>query len=178
MPNRVFTTQEREDVSAVSMLSDPLNVDHTRWTTKHTQLIKLASSYPKVDRIFVHPAIKQILCDQAGSDRQWLANVRPWWGHYYHFHIRLDCPRGVANCKGQKPATGDDGCGRELDEWFTQLNRAELKPPKSDDEEKPTLRLANLPPQCRAVLTAGDAKFTRRVVSDKPAGPPPLHFER
>jgi penicillin-insensitive murein endopeptidase len=65
MPNRVLTPQEREDVSAISMLSDPLNVDREMWTPTHTQLIKLASSYPEVERIFVHPAIKQVLCDQA-----------------------------------------------------------------------------------------------------------------
>ena len=177
MPNRTLSSQEREDISAISMLSDPLNVDRTRWTAMHTQLIKLASSYPEVDRIFVHPAIKQMLCDQAGNDRLWLAKVRPWWGHYYHFHVRLGCPEGTGSCNGQKPVNGDDGCGRELDDWFTQLNQAELNSRKSDDEEKPTLRLANLPPQCRAVLTAGNAKFTRRVVSDKPAGPPPPHFE-
>ena len=68
MPNRTLSSQEREDISAISMLSDPLNVDRTRWTATHTQLIKLASSYPEVDRIFVHPAIKQVLCDQGGND--------------------------------------------------------------------------------------------------------------
>jgi len=30
-----------------------------------------------------------MLCDQAGRDRGWLAKVRPWWGHYYHFHVRM-----------------------------------------------------------------------------------------
>ena len=96
--------------------------------------------------------------------------VRPWWGHYYHFHIRLGCPRGAGSCKGQAPVTADDGCGAELDNWFTRLNQAELQPAKPDDEQKPMLRLADLPPQCRAVLTAGGAEFKRRMVSDKPAG--------
>ena len=176
MPSRVLTPQEREEMSAISMLRDPLNVDRARWTPMHTQLIKLASSYPEVERIFVHPAIKQMLCDQAGGDRLWLAKVRPWWGHYYHFHIRLGCPRGAGSCRGQAPVTADDGCGAELDNWFTRLNQAELQPAKPDDEQKPTLRLADLPPQCRAVLTAGGAEFKRRMVSDKPAGPPPPRF--
>jgi penicillin-insensitive murein endopeptidase len=47
------------------MLRDPLNVDRDRWTPMHTQLIKLASSYPEVDVSSFHPAIKQMLCDQA-----------------------------------------------------------------------------------------------------------------
>ena len=67
LPNRLFTRQEREDMIAVSMLRDPLNVDLSRWTPLHTRLIKLAASYPEVERIFVHPAIKQVLCDQAGN---------------------------------------------------------------------------------------------------------------
>ena len=92
MPNRLLTRQEREDMMAVSMLRDPLNVDLSRWTPLHTRLIKLAASYPEVERIFVHPAIKQVLCDQAGRNRAWLSKVRPWWGHYYHFHVRIACP--------------------------------------------------------------------------------------
>lgn len=44
----------------------PFNVDLNLWTLLHTRLIKLAASYRAVERIFVHPAIKQVLCDQAG----------------------------------------------------------------------------------------------------------------
>ena len=91
MPNRVLSRSERENMTAVSMLRDPLNVDRGLWTPTHTRLIKLAASYPQVERIFVHPAIKQALCDQAGQDRAWLNKVRPWWGHYYHFHVRIVC---------------------------------------------------------------------------------------
>ena len=72
MPNRVLTRSERENMTAVSMLRDPLNVDRDIWTMTHTRLIKLAASYAEVERIFVHPAIKQALCDQAGQDRAWL----------------------------------------------------------------------------------------------------------
>jgi hypothetical protein len=50
MPNRLLTRQEREDMMAVSMLRDPLNVDLSRWTPLHTRLIKLAASYPEVER--------------------------------------------------------------------------------------------------------------------------------
>jgi penicillin-insensitive murein DD-endopeptidase len=96
------------------MLKDPLTVDPDKWTPLHTKLIKRAASYSEVDRIFVHPAIKKVLCEQAGKDRAWLAKVRPWWNHYYHFHVRLTCPPGAEGCEGQKPVSGDDGCGKEL----------------------------------------------------------------
>jgi len=108
MPNRLLMRQEREDMMAVSMLRDPLNVDLSRWTPLHTRLIKLAASYPEVERIFVHPAINQVLCDQAGRDRAWLSKVRPWWGRHYHFHVRIACPPGDAYCRGQAPVAGGD----------------------------------------------------------------------
>jgi penicillin-insensitive murein endopeptidase len=60
MPNRVLTAKEREDLMATSMLKDPFTVDMKLWTPLHTRLIKRAASYPEVERIFVHPAIKQL----------------------------------------------------------------------------------------------------------------------
>ena len=96
------------------MLKDPFTVDPDKWTPLHTKLIKRAASYPEVDRIFVHPAIKKVLCEQAGNDRRWLAKVRPWWNHYYHFHVRVKCPPGASDCEAQKPLNSGDGCGQEL----------------------------------------------------------------
>jgi penicillin-insensitive murein endopeptidase len=181
MPNRVLTRQEREEMTAISMLKDPFIVDPTLWMPVHTRLIKLAASYPEVERIFVHPAIKQVLCVQAGRDRAWLAKVRPWWGHYYHFHIRIACPPGSIGCEGQSPISPGDGCGAELDDWFRKLRQAESYPatPGPPQPANPQLTLDDLPSECRTVLTAGgavargaDAVRVQTFV-DKPAGPPP-----
>ena len=70
----------------------------------------------------LHPAIKKVLCEQAGHDRGWLAKVRPWW-NYYHFHVRVTCPPGASDCEGQKPVSSDDGCGQELTNWFANLKK-------------------------------------------------------
>jgi penicillin-insensitive murein endopeptidase len=177
MPNRLLTSQEREEMTAVSMLRDPFNVDLQLWTPVHTRLIRLAASYREVERIFVHPAIKQVLCDQAGRDRGWLSKVRPWWGHYYHFHVRIACPAGSAGCRAQPPVTNDDGCGAELDAWFARLLQAERQPnnpAKPSATERP-LALGDLPNECRTVLALGSeaAPAPRRTAVDKPAGPPP-----
>ena len=126
MPDRTLTPQEREDMSAVSMLKDPFTVDPDKWTPLHMKLIKRAASYPEVDRIFVHPAIKKVLCEEAGRDRAWLAKVRPWWNHYYHFHVRLTCPPGAEGCEAQKSVSGDDGCGKELEDWYAMLKKAAI----------------------------------------------------
>lgn len=184
MPNRVLSSTEREEISAVSMLKDPFTVDMRLWSPLHTRLIKRAASYSEVARIFVHPAIKQVLCDQAGGDRAWLAKVRPWWGHYYHFHVRIACPRASVGCEGQNPVTGDDGCGAELDTWFKRLQQAEMQPPRPGKPAPATapLGLDALPKECRTVLTFGHnpassaAAARMRAAADRSAGPPPPHL--
>lgn len=180
MLNRMLSPQEREDMMAVSMLRDPFNVDLDQWRPVHTDLIKLAASFPEVDRIFVHPAIKQVLCDQAGRDRAWLSKVRPWWGHYYHFHVRLTCPR-ESSCRGQPPVPRGDGCGAELDEWFDKLRQSEAQPtrPAKPAPAQRQVTLNDLPSECRTVLTHGTngIRVQRQMATDKPAGPPPPHFQ-
>lgn len=179
MPHRRLTREEREEMTAVSMLRDPFNVDRKLWTPIYTRLLKLAASYPEVDRIFVHPAIKQALCDQAGRDRAWLSKVRPWWGHYYHFHVRLACPPRNG-CRSQSPAPQGDGCKAELDEWFARLVEAEFEHDRRAPATRPNrgLMLGDLPKECRAVLTwGGPVASVGRLANDKPAGPPPPRLQ-
>lgn len=160
MPDRTLTPQEREDVIAASMLKDPFNVDPAVFTPQHVKLIKRAASYPQLARIFAHPAIKRALCEQAGKDRAWLAKVRPWWNHFYHFHVRLSCPPGMESCGNQPPVGGEDGCGTELTEWYKMLRESELwaaTPPNPDAPPPPKkyLGLGDLPAECKTVLNAG-----------------------
>ena len=187
MPDRVLTPVERENMSAVSMLKDPFTVDPDKWTPLNTKLIKRAASYPEVDRIFVHPAIKKVLCEQAGSDRGWLTKVRPWWNHYYHFHVRLTCPPGAEGCEGQKPLTGDDGCGQELANWYVMLKKAAIATPSPPETKpwpgKPHLKLSDLPRECGTVLTSGGFEppstadalppAALQALASKESGPPP-----
>lgn len=161
MPDRRLSRKERENMSAVFMLTkDHLAVNRAVWTDNHARLIKRAASFREVQRILVHPAIKKELCRVAGSDRAWLAKVRPVWGHNYHFHIRLRCTPGLGACRPQKEPQNDDGCGAELDEWYTRLH-ARLKPkPKqpagqrAKPRERRWLEMADLPAQCKTVLSA------------------------
>ena len=130
MPDRTLTPQEREDMTAQSMLKDPFSVDPSIFTLGHVKLIKRAASYPQVARIFVHPAIKKALCQmapQAGKNAAWLGKVRPWWNHHYHFHVRLSCPPGAEGCEDQKPTTGDNGCGQELTTWYAMLKKSAIE---------------------------------------------------
>src|SRR5215510_11224082 len=120
MPERRLTAQEREEMSATMIVAeDRLDVDPHIWTPAHTALIKAAAEEPEVERIFVNAAIKKALCREAGDDRAWLNKVRQYWQHDYHFHIRIHCPSDSPDCKPQQAVPAADGCGKDLDWWFT-----------------------------------------------------------
>ena len=113
---------------------------------------RAAAEDPQVERIFVNAAIKKALCRDAGSSRAWLYKVRPWWNHTYHFHVRIRCPADNADCHGQPEVSGGEGCGKELDGWFTD---AVLHPtPQQPGPSKPSITMADLPAACRKVLMA------------------------
>ena len=152
MPDYKLSAEEREKKSAVSLLMNGrLSVDPRKWSIQYARLLKRAVSYPEVARVFVSAAIKKELCQTAGTDRAWLRKLRPWWGHDDHFHVRLDCPPGVAGCISQGPPGPGDGCGAELDDWF----KPRPPPPKVPQKPKPELTLADLPAACTGILNAG-----------------------
>jgi penicillin-insensitive murein DD-endopeptidase len=154
MPNRELTRQEREETSATMVVAaDRLDVDPTVWTPAHLNVIKTAAKEPEVERLFVNPAIKKALCREAGTDRAWLQKVRPYWGHDYHFHVRISCPAGATDCKAQDPVPPGEGCGHEMDWWFKE-SVLHPPPPKEPPKPRPQLTMAELPPACREVLKA------------------------
>ena len=172
MPDRTLTHKEREDLSATSMLADDnVSVNPTVWTEAHVRLLKRAAGYEAVERVLVHPAIKKAVCDasKAEKDRDWLSKIRPYWGHYYHFHIRMACPKGSTSCAGQPSVDDDnDGCGAELARWLKLVKPKPAPPvalapkPATPAPERRYLTLDQLPAECRTVLASGT-----------PAAPPP-----
>jgi penicillin-insensitive murein endopeptidase len=150
MPDRTLSRSEREEMSAVNMVADDgLSVDPAHWTPRQAAIIKAAAEEPEVDRIFVNPAIKKALCESARG-APWMTKVRPYWGHNYHFHIRIVCPAGETSCQAQEPVPASDGCDKSLAWWFTD----EVLHPKVDPnaKPKPPLTLAQMPPECRQVV--------------------------
>jgi penicillin-insensitive murein endopeptidase len=152
MPGRNLSRAEREEMSATNVVrADRLDVDPSVWTPDHLEVIKAAAQDPTVQRIFVNAAIKRALCRDARGDRSWLNTVRPYYGHDYHFHIRLVCPRGESACREQDPVPPGDGCDASLDYWFSD---AVLHPKPGPERPKPPLTIGELPPECRVVLNA------------------------
>lgn len=162
MPDRRLTNKERENISATSMLAPGLVTVNKHWKPGHVKVLKRAASYPSIERILVHPAIKGELCRVAGEDRGWLSKVRPYWGHHYHFHIRMKCPADSPNCRPQKPPLNDDGCGKELKWWLNVVKPKpppKVKPKPKPKPKKPVVKrrektLDDLPMECRSVLAA------------------------
>ncbi|EGU29870.1 penicillin-insensitive murein endopeptidase [Vibrio sp. N418] len=134
-------------------------LSNKNWDRRHFQLVKMTAKDQQVARIFVHPVIKEKLCRSEGGDRDWLRKVRPWWGHNYHMHVRLNCPLDDANCVNQAPPPPGDGCGKEVASWHPKHNVKSLRPAKKPAEQskpkvvktkpKPT---KTLPLQCQQLV--------------------------
>ena len=101
-------------------------------------------------RIFVNPAIKKALCREAGADRAWLvegpADLRAQLPLPHP--PRLPARRGGLRRPGA--AAAGDGCGAELDGWFTDA----MLHPKPGGKPRPPMTMAQLPAECRQVLVA------------------------
>jgi penicillin-insensitive murein endopeptidase len=152
MPTHEPAREEREFDMALKMVAkDRRDVDPATWTHERTELVRIAAQDPVVARIFVNPAIKKAMCREAGSDRTWLAKVRPWWGHDEHFHVRLACPPDSPLCKAQPETGAGDGCGPDLAGW---LKKTEAPPSPPGAKTVHNTTLAALPVPCRAVVKA------------------------
>jgi penicillin-insensitive murein endopeptidase len=156
---RPLSPKERETLSAISMLNGNRNgINHQRFGTQQIAVLRLAAEDPKVQRIFVNPYIKKELC-HVTKNAPWLEKVRPWWGHHYHFHIRLACPAGEIQCRPQAPVPKGTGCGKELAWWFSKEAADTLRERIAKGRQKtPAQRLADklakLPDNCAEVLSA------------------------
>ena len=154
MPTHTFSRDEREQLAATMMVrEDRRDIDPAAWTPGHLKVVKAAAQDSLVERVLVNAAIKKALCREAGNDRGWLNKVRPYWGHDFHMHVRIRCPADSPTCKPQDPVPAGDGCGKDLDWWFTDAilhPQPAVKPAKP----KPPLTMADLPPECRSVLIA------------------------
>jgi penicillin-insensitive murein endopeptidase len=148
-----LSVSERESLSSISLRRAGGAYTNDNWTPQHHQILKAAASDPRVARIFVFPGAKVRMCNDETGDRSWLRKIRPWYGHHYHFHVRLSCPPGSTGCENQDPPPPGDGCA-DAQEWVNNI----LNPPPPDpDPPAPSrpraeLRLADLPQQCAAVL--------------------------
>jgi penicillin-insensitive murein endopeptidase len=153
-PDRTLTKEERENISATSLVAkDGLHVNEN-WSASDAAFIRTAAEQPNVERVLVNAAIKKRLCEMEGkNNHEWMDKVRPWYGHDDHIHVRLKCPADSPHCRAQPPVPGSDGCGKELAFWFSDKVLHPKPSPKPEKAKKP-LMMADLPPACKEVLEA------------------------
>jgi penicillin-insensitive murein endopeptidase len=152
--NLTLSERARENISSISLRRASGAYTNENWTRAHHEILKAAASDPRVARIFVFPGAKVQMCNDETGDRAWLRKIRPWWGHHYHFHVRLSCPRGATGCVNQNPPPPGDGCA-EAQDWVNRI----LNPPPPDPNAKPApprreLTMGDLPRVCADVLAA------------------------
>jgi penicillin-insensitive murein endopeptidase len=157
-PKRLdLSVSEREALSSISMRRAAGAFTNDSWTKQHHNVLKAAASDPRVARIFVFPGAKVQMCKDETGDRAWLNKIRPWYGHHYHFHVRLNCPKGDNSCVDQAPPPKGDGCA-DAQSWVNNIINP--PPPKPVDPNAPKrkpkaqITLATLPSQCSSVLSS------------------------
>src|SRR6185312_16144169 len=63
MPNHVLSKEEREDTSAINLVSaDWKHINPKMWTPAHAAFIRTAAEQPEVERVLVNAAIKKEIC--------------------------------------------------------------------------------------------------------------------
>ncbi len=150
--NMRLSRNSRENISSVSLRRSNGAYVNSNWTKQHHAVLREAAKDKRVARIFVFPGAKVQMCDDEKGNKSYLRKIRPWWGHHYHFHVRLKCPRGSSGCVNQDAPPKGDGCA-EARQWVKNI----LNPPPPDpNAPAPKKRreyvMADLPNQCVSVL--------------------------
>jgi len=145
----------RENISSISTRRAKGAYVNNNWSRAHHRIIREAAKDKRVARIFVFPGAKVQMCKDAKGNRKWLRKIRPWWGHHYHFHVRLACPKGRQGCTNQAPPPKGDGC-EDAQKWVNDILNPPKPKPADPNAPKPKPRreyvLSDLPKQCASVL--------------------------
>ncbi|MBQ8706740.1 MAG: penicillin-insensitive murein endopeptidase [Succinivibrionaceae bacterium] len=130
LPKSKLTTRG----NAVVLVDRGAQVVNSNFSRKYYDMIMIAAQDPEVERIFVSPAIKVAMCDMTRDEslQPYLRKVRPWYGHTEHFHVRLKCPAGAADCQKQEKPEPMHSIAEEKKEalsWFEP--KKEIKVPSA-----------------------------------------------
>ena len=155
--NLNLSVTERENISSISTRRAKGAYTNSSWTRAHHEIVKAAAKDPRTARIFIFPGAKVQMCNDEKGDRAWLRKVRPWYGHHYHFHVRLKCPKGTRGCVDQAAPPAGDGCA-DARKWVRDILNPPTPKKRDPNAPKPKprreLRVSDLPQACSAVLAS------------------------
>ncbi|BAJ03736.1 penicillin-insensitive murein endopeptidase [Shewanella violacea] len=151
---KALTQEQKESPTELNVVTQEKFKLNANWHQDLAEMIRLAAQDPRVARVFVNPVIKQELCRKSlqtsvSKDNDWLNKVRPWWGHSYHMHVRLRCPKGDSQCKNQQAPKQGNGC-EDIAWWKRQLYGVKLV---DDKVEKPHAKSTKVKPRQCAQLS-------------------------
>ncbi len=156
-----LTKKQRDNLEPISIRKENLREINQNWTPDHAKILKAAATNDKVDRIFITAPAKIWMCENLEGQNNWLQKIRPIWGHHYHFHVRLKCPKGSSECIQQKPtvsqiSNSSNGCDETLYWWVTKaLEPPDPKKKKPKPKKKKGARdykMIDLPKSCYEVI--------------------------
>jgi penicillin-insensitive murein DD-endopeptidase len=148
LPTKPLTLAERAQRPEISFVKDGSELTPA-WTNRQTLLVVSAVRADEVDRVFVAPAIKKLMCEKFPT-APWLYKLRAWWGHQDHLHVRLKCPADQKHCVPQYLDPEDTQCGPSLDRWMKMVKPPAVKPVVQPTP--PAKKFPTLPPQCENVV--------------------------
>ncbi len=152
--NLGLSAEQRENISSISTRRSNGAYVNSNWSRAHHEILKAAAKDKRVARIFVFPGAKVQMCKDAKGNRSWLRKIRPWWGHHYHFHVRLACPKGTKGCVNQAAPPAGDGCA-DAEKWVRDiLNPPPPNPNAPAPKPRRELSVGDLPGQCSGVLAS------------------------
>ncbi len=150
--NMRLSRNARENISSVSLRRSNGAYVNSNWTKQHHAVLREAAKDKRVARIFVFPGAKVQMCDDEKGNKSYLRKIRPWWGHHYHFHVRLKCPRGSNGCVNQDAPPKGDGCAEARQGVKNILNPPPPDPNAPAPKKRREYVMADLPNQCVSVL--------------------------
>lgn len=152
-PSRLnLSASEREKISSQSVVRGGV-APSALWSGSHHAILRAAASDPRVQRIFVDPVAKVMMCQNERGNRGYLRKIRPLNGHDYHFHVRLNCPAGSPSCQPQDAVPAGDGC-EEAAQWIrNRVNPPPPAPANPNYRHPRSFRLSEMPRACQALVS-------------------------
>lgn len=157
MPDHALTPEERETMVPREMVKDPA-LSIRRHGRKRRPASSNAPPPIRKWRASSSPRRSRRSCanGRRGTNRGW-PRCAPYYGHTYHFHVRIVCPKDSPDCKNQAPAAPPDGtgCGQELAYWMSDKPWYWIEhPERQNPNPPPPPPLSSLPPECRRIAIA------------------------